>query len=389
MLVSQLIRLCGAIWLRKSPSVPTSRVHLRVLSGHVLFPCQKKRGTNMIWSVRLCALIVGCVCIVLLTQRDVIDVLALEPVDVLPEANALLKDGELAEAEILLKFAVNQGDDRDEITTLLKEVSEQRQSLMYQGQQFGEGILLGRSEEPIGIVGSIFADLTLYGDVRDLAIEGYNALHPDREVDVVLATLSAVGLSAGVVTIMNGGVSAPVKIGISVLKAARQTNRLPKWVVSLLRQRQVQDVKVVAENIGVLAQHTNLQTAISLMSKTRHSNELTQLGRLAESHGVVLMPLDRLVGMGRLIAVADQGPVAVQSASRYGAEGVRVLQKVGDVRWLAITSHVVKTIGYKQLWLRDWARLLRRIPRDFLYLALVVCSLLWLPWQLIRQKKPS
>jgi hypothetical protein len=327
--------------------------------------------------------------VLLLTQQDYVDVLALYPVDVLPEANALLKDGELAEAEILLKFAVNQGDDRDEITTLLKEVAEQRQSLIYQGQQFGEGILLGRSEEPIGIVGSIFADLSLYGDVRDLAIEGYNALHPEREVDAVIATLSAVGLSAGVVTIMNGGVSAPVKIGISILKVARQANRLPKWIVSLLRQRQVQDVKVVAENIGVLAQHTNLQTAMSLMSKTRQSDELTQLGRLAESHGTALMPLERLVGMRRLIAVADQGPVAVQSASRYGAEGVRVLQKVGDVRWLAITSRVVKAIGYKQLWLRDWARLLQRIPRDFLYLALVVCSLLWLPWEGIRRKKPS
>lgn len=344
----------------------------------------------MIWLIRLCALLVAVVCVLLLTQQDYFDVLALNPVDVLPEANALLKDGELTEAEILLKFAVNQGDDRDEITTLLKEVSEQRQSLMYQGQQFGEGMLLGRSEEAIGIVGSIFADLTLYGDVRDLAIEGYNALHPDREVDAVIATLSAVGLSAGVVTILNGGVSAPMKIGISVLKAARQANRLPKWIVSLLRQRQVKDVKVVAENIGVLAQLTNLHTAMSLTSKSRNSGELTQLGRLAESHGVVLMPLDRLVGMRRLIAVADQGPVAVQSAARYGAKGVSVLQKVGDVRWLAITSRVVKTIGYKQLWLRDWARLLQRIPRGFLYLALVVSSLVWLPWELMRKgMKPA
>ncbi|MEA1048399.1 hypothetical protein U5801_00990 [Lamprobacter modestohalophilus] len=343
----------------------------------------------MIWLVRLCALMVSCVCIVLLTQQDYFDVLALEPVDVLPEANALLEKGELAEAEILLKFAVDQSDDRDEVANLLEEITEQRQSLMYQGQQFGEGILLGRSEEPIGIVGSILADLTLYGDVRDLAIESYNALHPDREVDVVIVTLSAVGLSAGVVTIMNSGVSAPVKIGISILKAARQANRLPKWIVSLLRQRQVQDVKVVAEKIGVLAQQTNLHTAMSLTSKSRNSGELTQLGRLAESHGVVLMPLDRLVGMRRLIAVADQGPVAVQSAAKYGADGVRLLQRIGDVRWLAITSRVVKTIGYKQLWLRDWARLLQRIPRDFLYLSLVVCSLLWLPWEWIRRKKPS
>ncbi len=94
--------------------------------------------------------------------------------------------------------------------------------------QFGDyvsGFVSGRGDTLAGLGGAITSDLTVYGDVRDIAVEGTKMIAGEEYSEFILG-LSAVGLAATVGTVATGGGGIVVKAGISFVKFAKRAGHL-------------------------------------------------------------------------------------------------------------------------------------------------------------------
>ena len=94
-----------------------------------------------------------------------------------------------------------------------------------------------------GLAGTAVGDLFVFGDIRDALREGAR-LATGREADELILGLACVGLAVTAGTYATVGAAAPVRAGITVVKAARKTGRiggaLAAWITrSRARRRRL------------------------------------------------------------------------------------------------------------------------------------------------------
>ncbi len=104
-------------------------------------------------------------------------------------------------------------------------VQAREDSLETQFADFLEGFVTGRGDSVAGLGGAITGDLTVYGDVRDIAIEGGKMLAGEEYSELILG-LSAVGIAATAGTVATGGGGMVVKAGLSVFKFAKRAGHM-------------------------------------------------------------------------------------------------------------------------------------------------------------------
>lgn len=98
-------------------------------------------------------------------------------------------------------------------------------SLETQFADYLAGFLTGEGETLAGLGGAITSDLTVYGDIRDIVVEGGKMIAGEEYSELILG-LSAVGLAATVGTVATGGGGIVVKAGLSFVKYAKRTGHL-------------------------------------------------------------------------------------------------------------------------------------------------------------------
>jgi hypothetical protein len=130
-------------------------------------------------------------------------------------------DPELA-ASLSLVATENGAPFPPDLQTKIGEAS--RFSLTRSAGEIWKGALTGRADTPTAFAAAMAADLTVVGDARDLSFE--IARYPDQ--DNLTMFLAAAGIAMTANTVLTQGAALPVKGGISVLKAARKLNKLPK-----------------------------------------------------------------------------------------------------------------------------------------------------------------
>jgi hypothetical protein len=93
--------------------------------------------------------------------------------------------------------------------------------------EFGTGFVTGEGDSNAGLAGAVTSDLTVIGDVRDIATEGGKWLAGQPYNELVVG-LSMVGIAATGLTVATGGGGIVVKAGVSIMKAAKRAGRLTK-----------------------------------------------------------------------------------------------------------------------------------------------------------------
>ena len=90
-----------------------------------------------------------------------------------------------------------------------------------------------------GFAGTAVGDLFVIGDVRDVVREGAR-LAAGGEADELVLGLACVGLAVTAATYATLGVAVPARVGLTAVKAARQTGRLgagmATWISHSLRE---------------------------------------------------------------------------------------------------------------------------------------------------------
>ncbi|WMC12383.1 hypothetical protein PU634_08465 [Oceanimonas pelagia] len=349
---------------------------------------------------KLALLLLACVCAGVLVQQTTLSALALSRVDPLPHTRELVSAARYAEAADYLGFFMDYDyvSSNPEAQALHHDIVRQRESWRYRFEKLSEGLVLGSSDEPLGIAAAVVTDFLVIGDIRDLTRQGLH-LARDEEVDEVLVALSTLGLVAstaqlasGAGTLATAGATAPAaagataaKSGIVALKTARRLGHLPPWLGKTLVRtaktaRQSKGLSKLNEAFASVTTLARTRGGFRLMAKTRNADELAAMARFARTFGDHSRPLYRLGGRLAVDLAGTVSKETVKLAATFGKGGLRLLNQVGAVKFTKIASRSAK-MAYKGEVFRLLARALFQLPPWLLSLLMMPGLLLCIPWR--------
>jgi len=113
-------------------------------------------------------------------------------------------------------------------------------------KEFTSGFFTGTSKSAIGMSGTIASDMTVYGDLRDLKIEG-TKYQKGEAYDKFILQLSLVGIGLSATQLISVGVTTPLKVGVSIVKLAKKAGTLTKPFLKTLSKKlsKTVDIKIL------------------------------------------------------------------------------------------------------------------------------------------------
>jgi hypothetical protein len=124
--------------------------------------------------------------------------------------------------------------------------------------------------------------------VRDLARESWHAVS-GQEVNKLLAALSVAGLGITAWTYSSMGAVAPVREGVTVVKAAARGGRLSEGFVKsagrMLASGRAERVGVALADLGAMQGKAGTRAALTGLRETQSVSEISKIARLATARG--------------------------------------------------------------------------------------------------------
>lgn len=188
--------------------------------------------------------------------------------------------------------------------------------------QFGEGFVTGQGDTNAGLAGAVSSDLTVVGDVRDIAAEGTKMLTGQDYSELILG-LSVVGIGATAATIATGGGGLIAKAGISLVKAAKRANRLTK------------------EFAETLTRLTSEAVNMPLLRDTLRATDLRDLKRTEE----VFTAYGRNVRAAKLVPVMSR--FSELNSAVGPSETIKLMRFVKTTEHLDDVTDMTKRFGIK------------------------------------------
>src|SRR5215471_5863559 len=175
--------------------------------------------------------------------------------------------------------------------------------------RFVHGLWTGEPTDIASLAGTAFGDLLVFGDIRDAAREGTRYLS-GQAYDPWILGLAGVGIAITAVTYASFGATAPERVGVSMVKAARQTGRLnPALAVRVAREA----VKVegagglvgLAQNTGRIEAKAGSQAALDSLAIEQEPQDMARMARLAAAKGGKTRAIVKLLGRGAIVLTAS------------------------------------------------------------------------------------
>lgn len=296
------------------------------------------------------------------------DIDAMPDYDYLKEIRALEFEGRFGEAEHLADFVLKGSSitNRNEIVALREEVNKKRTAFWNRVYRAGKGFVVGDGVSLEELSGAMVSDFLLWGDIRDLAKQGYNKI-TGKETDPVVAALAAVGVGTSVATFVAGGATAaeavatPVTGGassaavpatatatsvaavadasVSFLKMLRKTGHLTKRFSRFLVDacKRTSKAKSLDKGLGEafvgiknLTQGVGAARAATIMKHVDDVDSLKAVSKMAKEAAEPTMIVVRVHGaegiktLGKLYNM-ENGAILLERASRKGAPGLKKL----------------------------------------------------------------
>jgi hypothetical protein len=178
---------------------------------------------------------------------------------------------------------------------------------------FTEGLVTGAPDDLAGLAGTATGDLFVFGDIRDAVREGVHIARGEQADELILG-LACAGIAITAGTYATIGFGAPMRVGLSLVKAARKTGRLAvpvaEWMTRSLRE--VVDTRALG---AALAKASITVPAVAV----RAARDAVKVDRAG---GVVTM-------------VRDVGRVEAGAGTRAALEGLKIAEEPEDMARLA------------------------------------------------------
>ena len=293
-----------------------------------------------------CALLVLVALLQGLAERRLSRALrALPDHDFTAEILALGDQGRIGEALEWARYVTNNPalPGQAAATNLAARFEREQRSLWLQADRAAKGFITGSGNSIEEMGGAIASDLVVYGDCRDLIVQGYYRL-TGHETDSVVAALAGVGLLTELVDAADW---AP-----AVLKAFRKagalSQRFAEWLLGACRSSA--RARALDPALGQLfADLRRLHDRLGLAKTAavfRHAecaDDVAFLARHAEAHpGEVYRFLASAPGDGlpllRRYADAPRGFELLAAATRKGPPGLELLRRGGELRSVTLAA---------------------------------------------------
>ena len=208
-------------------------------------------------------------------------------------------------------------------------------SASHAAESFARGLVTGEPDDVVGLAGTALGDFFVFGDIRDAVREGSRFASGEGGDELVLG-LACVGLAITAGTYATFGAATPVRVGISVAKAARKTGRMSadmaEWIGRSLREvidwttlkraiagasltepvlavRAAREaVKVekagglvqLVRNVGRVQSKAGTQAALDGLKLADNPAQMARVAQLAEKKGSKTRAILKLVGTGAI-----------------------------------------------------------------------------------------
>lgn len=225
-------------------------------------------------------------------------------------------DAELAAS--FLELARDRGVDVDPgLARRVEDANSRSAQAARAAKSYVKGIRTGAPDDLAGFAGAMTRDLSGYGDVDDAVTEGTH-LAKGEPADELVFGLACVGLVATAATIVTVGAAAPVRAGLSIVKAARRAGRITGPLAQWARR-----------SIHGAIDTEKLEVALAKVSLTAP----------AESATIVTDAVKQAVNLERLGEVAtvmgDVGRIQARGGTRAALEGLRLSESPQEVARVA------------------------------------------------------
>lgn len=248
------------------------------------------RFVSVMVSLLRVALVAGLtfVCAQALPSWDAdVALMSLPNYDYYEQAETLRMGGRYTESLLVIDagLAAEISDEvRVSLTAARARVVQEKEDWLRRLGEAGEGALTGTGESVEALAGAVVADLFVFGDIRDLVIQGGHKLQGE-EVDEVIVGLSAAGI---VLT-----ATPTVDFGTAVLKFARRTGALSEAFARRLMQilgRAVQEGEIapvidLASDTAKLGRAAQPAVAVAILKNIDDPQTLASAARLAQRPG--------------------------------------------------------------------------------------------------------
>jgi hypothetical protein len=284
---------------------------------------------------------------------------------------AALRRDDIETAEIYAETAAFAGVDLP--AHLLAELDDAHglmTSVWREGGSFAVGFVTGDTDDLASLGGSVASDLTVIGDLRDIATEG-GAMVAGEPYDELVLALSGVGLAITTATWATGGAALPARIGASVLKTAKRSGRLAAPLIRELGvlARQAIDMPALRQELGAIA----LTDVAAIRRAAGRHIETARGSRL-------IVALDHLSELTSRVGPEETLRLLPQIRSVAGLEQVAAMAKVLGKKTRAVIELTGKTS--LRLFKRGWP--LVRVLIVSLY-ALLASIPGWVAWRVTRR----
>jgi len=225
--------------------------------------------------------------------------------------------------------------------------------------QFATGFVTGEGGLSMaGLAGAVASDVTVVGDVRDIAGEGSKMVQGKDYSELVLG-LSVVGVAATVATVATGGGGVVAKLGVSILKVAKRAGTLTldfARTLTRLTRTAVNGPELARVLKGVdLTDLRATERAVSEYARTVRGAEIFPvLGKLADISRAA-GPAEAVRLLKYVRSTKDLDDIAAMSA-RLGKKTRGVVELTGKtaLRFFKTSLNIFEFIVEKIVWFIGW-----------------------------------
>ena len=168
-----------------------------------------------------------------------------------------------------------------------------------QAASFARGFITGKPEDIASAAGMLTGDLFLFGDVRDVAREGWHGLRGE-EVDKLVLGLAGTGIVVTAGVYASAGLAAPARAGLTVAKAAKRGGHMGLPLLRLLKLEKREKLVEFASDLGRLQQRTSLRGALDGLKIAERPKDVARLASLAAVKGTKTRAIVKLLGRGAI-----------------------------------------------------------------------------------------
>jgi hypothetical protein len=226
------------------------------------------------------------------------------------EINAALAVGDVDLARSFVALAADRNLPIDSaLPGKVKEADAAQSTAANTAGRFMHGLWTGEPTDLASLAGTAFGDLFVFGDIRDAAREGTRYL-TGQNYDPWILGLAGVGIAITAATYASLGATAPERVGLSLVKAARRTGRLnPALAVRAAREAVKVEgaggVITLAQNTGRIEAKAGSQAALDSLAVAREPQDVSRMARLAAAKGGSTRAIVKLLGRAAIVLTAS------------------------------------------------------------------------------------